>query len=104
MKASKVFVSPSVREGFGMAALEAMACGLPVVTINAPKNAVKELVTVKTGIICDPSPESFAEAVLSCLNSKDSMMEECKKRSLSYDWEKIVSDVEGYYSGVIGKT
>ena len=104
MKASKVFVSPSFREGFGMAALEAMACGLPVVTINAPKNAVKELVTGKTGIICDPSPESFAEAVHFCLERKDSMVVECKTRSLSYDWEKIVTDVEGYYSGITGKT
>ncbi len=102
MKSSKVFVSPSVREGFGIAALEAMACGLPVVTSNTSKNAVRELVTDKTGIICDLSPEAFAEAVLFCLERKDSMVEECKTRSLLYDWEKIIADVEGYYLGVIG--
>jgi len=62
------------------------------------------LVTGTTGIICDPSPEAFAEAVLFCLERKDSMVEECKTRSLLYDWEKIVADVEGYYSGITGKT
>ncbi|MEI6842241.1 MAG: glycosyltransferase, partial [Methanomicrobiales archaeon] len=101
MKSSRVFATPSVREGFGIAALEALACGLQVVTVDAPKNAVKELVTDKTGVICDPTPEAFAQAVLLCLKRKDSMMEECKMRSASYDWETIVSDVEEYYSGII---
>jgi glycosyltransferase involved in cell wall biosynthesis len=40
MKAAKVFVSASEREGFGIAALEAMACRLPVVTIDHPMNAL----------------------------------------------------------------
>ena len=31
MKSSKIFASPSIREGFGIAAIEALACGLPVV-------------------------------------------------------------------------
>lgn len=101
MKSSRVFTTPSAREGFGITALEAMACGLPVVTVDAPKNAVKELVTDKTGIISGPTPEAFAEAILLCLKRKDSMIEECKIRSQLYDWEKIVSDVEGYYSGII---
>lgn len=33
-KASDLFVFPSLREGLGLAALEAMACGLPIVTSN----------------------------------------------------------------------
>ena len=101
MKSSRVFTTPSAREGFGITALEAMACGLPVVTVEAPKNAVKELVTDKTGIISNPTPEAFAEAILLCLKRKDLMIEECKMRSALYDWEKIVSDVERYYSGII---
>jgi glycosyltransferase involved in cell wall biosynthesis len=44
MKSSKVFVLPSVREGYGIVALEALACDTPVITTNTPTNAAKDLV------------------------------------------------------------
>ena len=49
MKSSHVCVIPSTREGFGIAALEALACGLPVVTVDHPDNAISELITEKPG-------------------------------------------------------
>jgi len=101
MKASKIYASPSTREGFGIAALEAMACGLPVVTVNVPKNAVMELVNKETGIICDPTPEAFAEAVISCLIKIGEMKNICTRSASNYDWEKIVDQTEEFYSGII---
>jgi glycosyltransferase involved in cell wall biosynthesis len=44
MKASKLFVFPSEREGFGLIALEANACGLPVFTLDHPNNATTNLI------------------------------------------------------------
>lgn len=44
MKASKIFVFPSSREGFGLIALEASACGLPLLTLDHPNNAATHLV------------------------------------------------------------
>ncbi|HWY80119.1 MAG TPA: glycosyltransferase family 4 protein [Candidatus Sulfotelmatobacter sp.] len=48
MKASKVFVFPSTREGFGIAALEANASGIPVITTDHQDNATKDL--IKNGL------------------------------------------------------
>jgi glycosyltransferase involved in cell wall biosynthesis len=64
LKSARIFVFPSQREGFGIAALEAMACGLPVVTTSAPDNLAQYLVAKSArGIVCDPSPRAIADAV-----------------------------------------
>jgi len=47
MKASKVLVLPSAREGFGLVILEAFAGGIPVVTTSDEDNAARELVNDK---------------------------------------------------------
>lgn len=58
-----VLVFPSYREGLGLAALEAMACGVPV--IAADNRGTREyMVHEKNGIVCNPSNvEEFASAI-----------------------------------------
>ena len=64
MKAAKVFVFPSAREGFGIALLEALACGLPVVTTSAPDNLAQHIASRSSrSTICDPSAAAIAAAV-----------------------------------------
>ncbi len=70
VKAARVFAFPSEREGFGIAALEALACGLPVVTTSAPDNLAAALVHESgRGAVCDPTPEAFARAVRGVLDA-----------------------------------
>jgi len=48
-----ILISPSIREGFGLAIAEAMACGLPVVATNC--SAIPELIIDgKGGFLCEP--------------------------------------------------
>jgi glycosyltransferase involved in cell wall biosynthesis len=64
MKAARVAVFPTVREGFGIAVLEAIACGLPVVTTSAPDNLAQYLVVRSSaGVVCAPGADAIAEAV-----------------------------------------
>jgi glycosyltransferase involved in cell wall biosynthesis len=70
LKAARVFVFPSEREGFGIAVLEALACGLPVVTTSAPDNLARHLVEGSSrGLVCEPDAASIAAAVTSTLGA-----------------------------------
>jgi L-malate glycosyltransferase len=97
MKSSRIFASPSIREGFGMAALEANACGLPVVTVDHKMNAVSDLVTKETGLVCAPTSEALAEAIMRTLQKREKMQKQCKILAGRYDWEKICDVAERIY-------
>ncbi len=64
LKSARLFVSLSVREGFGMAVLEAIACGLPVLTTSAPDNHAQHLVReYSRGTVCGPGLDTVTAAV-----------------------------------------
>ncbi|MDD1719682.1 MAG: glycosyltransferase family 4 protein [Methanoregulaceae archaeon] len=103
MKSSKVFVFPSMREGFGNAAIEAMACGLPLVTIDHPRNAARSFVTPDTGSLCTYSPEDFARGIRYCLARRSTMREKCIIQSERFDWSLITDQVEKVYENISRK-
>jgi glycosyltransferase involved in cell wall biosynthesis len=65
LKASRVAVFPSEREGFGIAVLEALACGTPVITTSAPANYAQYLIDEAAGggVVCDPTAPALAYAI-----------------------------------------
>ena len=99
MKAAKVFVFPSAREGFGIAVLEALACGLPVVTTSAPDNLAQHLASRSSrGIVCDPSASGIATAVKRVLAERGSRprADEIDESWLAeYTWETAATRVAG---------
>lgn len=64
VKAGRIAVFPSAREGFGIAVLEAIACGISVVTTSAPDNLAQHLVVRSaSGTVCAPSVGAIADVV-----------------------------------------
>ncbi|MBI2268255.1 MAG: glycosyltransferase family 4 protein [Candidatus Blackburnbacteria bacterium] len=87
---SKVLVSPSFWEGFGLHALEAMACGVPVVVSNI--GSFPEVVG-DVGILVDPADSGdIAKGIEKVVSASRSQYDEMVKKSVvqakKFSWEK----------------
>jgi glycosyltransferase involved in cell wall biosynthesis len=95
-----VFVSMSLDEGFGLPALEAMACGIPVVTSNA--GAFPEIGGGATECIDPRDPARLAERLLEILEdpaTSDRMIRMGLHRSRDFSWrETAAKTLEVYES------
>jgi glycosyltransferase involved in cell wall biosynthesis len=100
MKSSRVFVLPSTREGFGISALEALAAGLPVVTIDHPKNASRVFAGDGCGLLSSLDPTDLAEKCGVLLEAGEDIREKCRSKARNYDWEAIAERMEEYYGEV----
>jgi glycosyltransferase involved in cell wall biosynthesis len=97
VKSARAFVAPSDREGFGIAVLEALACGVPVVTTSAPNNLAQHLVARSSrGTICEPSAPALAAAIRAALSISESPTTAANGQDpwlSEYGWESVTPAV-----------
>jgi len=99
LKAARVSVFPTEREGFGIAVLEALACGVPVITTSAPANLARHLAARSSqGSVCDPSAAAIAEAIKARLAAGPPDQDRARGEDdwlAEYSWETITEHVAG---------
>src|SRR5208282_4258783 len=103
--AAKIFVFPSLYEGFGLPPLEAMAHGTPVVTSNV--SSLPEVVGNAAVLV---HPENVFEImralqrVLLDQPLREKMKERSYKQAAKFSWEKSVRRIlEAYREVLAGK-
>lgn len=70
LNASDVFVLPSLAEGCPNSVIEAMACGLPIISSDLPFNY--DILNDKTGLLVNPdSVEEISDAILTLYNDTE---------------------------------
>lgn len=100
LKASKVMCMPSEWEGFGLAAVESLAFGKPV--IASPVGGLKTIVNNQCGRLCEEK-EEYIEELEKLLSDElyyNTKVSEAKKRVVEYDNIRNYSEqvMEIYYA------
>lgn len=102
-----ITVFPSLREGFGVAAIESQACEVPVIVTNVGGHP-ESLDNNKTGFIVEPeSPEEIKEKIKILMNDENlrkSMGKEGRKFvKANYEVNKNFRDIEELYVKILNK-
>ena len=102
--AAEMVVMPSLYESFGMVALEAMACGTPVIAseVGGLGYLVQNGVTGYT--IPDSEPEALCDKLswlLGDAHLRETMGQRAADYALDYAWEKIAGRIVEVYMGLV---
>jgi len=102
--AADVLIMPSHYESFGMVALEAMACGTPVVASQVGGLAFLVLDGETGYVVPDGDAEALAQRLTRLLTDND-LRERLGRRAANYareySWENIVTQLIGVYQSLI---
>jgi glycosyltransferase involved in cell wall biosynthesis len=104
LREAAMLVLPSYSENFGMAVIEALACGIPVV-ISDRVNIWAQVVESGAGLVTPCDATALAGAMLEMLRNPSRRREMGRKgRELverEFTWDRLAQEVLDAYSGVL---
>jgi glycosyltransferase involved in cell wall biosynthesis len=104
MKLSDLFVLPSRKESFGLAAGEAVAAGLPAIVTEG--TGIASLLHAGAGLVTAFDPRSLADAIAAPLQDEgllDRLRAETKEAARKLDWSWTVQSVEATYQEILAR-
>lgn len=99
LRGTRIVASASVREGFGITLVEALAADCTVVAVDHPNSAGSEVVG-DAGFLVEPTPESLADGIDRALSGERPQTPPLE-RAREFDWDVITDRAESVYRGVI---
>lgn len=106
LSVSDLFMMPSEKESFGLAALEAMACQVPVCSSNAGGLPELNIDGYSGRVVELGNEEEMVEACLQILSDPEVLLEykaNARKIAEKYDIHKVVPMYEAVYKSLVGK-
>jgi alpha-1,6-mannosyltransferase len=94
-----VALAPGPHETFGLAALEALACGTPAVVSRT--SALSEILTADSGACADNDPDAIAEAVAGVIDRPEQQRRFCaRQRAEIFTWPRSAAGMLTALSGL----
>ena len=98
---SDLFLFPSLREGFGIPIIEAMACGVPVITSKT--SSMPEVAGDAAYLINPNEAQEICQAILKIMSDnsfKNELIKKGLKRSKQFTWNNSALKVLAQYKGL----
>ncbi len=93
-----VLLTPSLYEGFGMTALEAMACGTPVIASNT--GSLPEVVGDAGLLVCPTDVDAMVDAVVRVATDRElqaTLRQRGLERARSFTWDRTARETVAVY-------